>query len=441
MKIVLISPKGPLYRHRTGIFKKSLRTAPLTLTTLAALVPKELNAEIEILDEGVIDIPDTIQADLVGLTVITGNAPRSYEIAQKIRSSGIPVILGGPHVTLCPDEAQKYGDSIVTGYAEKSWPQLLRDFNLDKLKSRYDMVNDFTLSNENDLPYPKRDLLRKLGYKSIHTFEATRGCIHNCNFCVVPTAWGRKPFQKPITHVIKDIIQMKSKHLVFYDLNLLADFKYAENLFTALIPLKVKWFGLSTTLIYKNTKLLNLLEKSGCAGLLIGFESLNLNGISAMNKKFNQPEDFRPLVFELHKRGIAVNGTFVFGSDNDDKDSFEQVRDFIVETKMDLPRFSILTPFPGTPLFKELEDQGRITTKDWEKYDGQHIVFSPKNISSSELLIKHDDLWKQTYSINGIMKRFRYNNRGLPLRLAANIGYRYYANRLNKFYTCMGGSA
>src|SRR4051794_25558411 len=155
VRIVLISPKGPLYRHRGGIFKKSLRYMPLTLTTLAALVPAELEAEIRLIDEGIEEVdPAAIEADLVGLTVITGTAPRSYDLASKFRERGIPVVLGGPHVPLIPEDAQAHADPIVTGYAEESWPELLRDFAAGRLPPRYDQQPGLSLAG---LPSPRRD--------------------------------------------------------------------------------------------------------------------------------------------------------------------------------------------------------------------------------------------------------------------------------------------
>jgi radical SAM superfamily enzyme YgiQ (UPF0313 family) len=185
--------------------------------------------------------------------------------------------------------------------------------------------------------------------------------------------------------------------------------------------------------------LMDLMVASGCAGLLIGFESLAESGIQSMNKGFNHPEKYRALMLALHERGIAVNGTFVFGGEADTEAVFQEVYDFIIDTKMDLPRFSLLTPFPGTPLFKELDDQGRITSRDWSKYDGQHLVFTPKKISEEALSEGHERLWKKTYSYEGILRRMRFNPRGFPLRLAANMGYRFYAQHLHQFYNCLGG--
>ena len=265
MKIALLSPKGPLYRNRGGIFRKSLRYQPLTLTTLAALVPPELEPEFVLHDEGTGDIPLDLQADIIGITVITGSSTRAYEIADELRRRGQVVVLGGPHVTLMPDEAQLHADAICVGYAEESWPQLLRDFARGEMKPRYEQGADFQLTN---LPFARRELMDGRNYLTQAVFEATRACAHNCEFCVAPSAWGRKQFQKPVAHVVEDIRRVGSRRILFIDLNLVSDPAYARELFTALIPLKVRWFGLSTSLIGRDPALMDLMAKSGCTGLL-----------------------------------------------------------------------------------------------------------------------------------------------------------------------------
>src|SRR6185312_8465225 len=255
LKIALISPKGPLYRHRGGIWKKSLRYQPLTLTTLAALVPSDLHVDLQLFDEGIADVPLNLDADVVGLTVITGTANRAYTLADHFRNRGITVVLGGPHVTLIPDDAAPHADAVVVGYAEDSWPQLLHDFAEGKLRSRYDQAPSLNLANR---PFARRELLPNNRYLTNNVFEATRGCIHNCDFCVVPTAWGRKPLQKPVADVVADIRQHAARKLIFVDLNLIADREYARQLFFALIPLRVQWYGLATVLLADDAELLEL---------------------------------------------------------------------------------------------------------------------------------------------------------------------------------------
>lgn len=430
--ILLLSPRGPLYRHRTGIWKKSLRYAPLTLTTLAALIPPDLNTTVTLVDEGITDIDPDFAADLVGISAITGTAPRAYELAAQFRQRGRPVILGGVHPTLMPQEAAHHADSIVVGYAEQSWPQLLRDFVAGRLQARYDQAPHLSLTN---LPLPRRDLLPARHYTTMHTVEATRGCIHHCEFCIVPTAWGR-PLQRPIADVVAEIRHMRARRLIFLDLNLIADIPYAQELFTALIPLNIKWGGLATTLITHDAHLLDLAARSGCRGLLIGLESLSSAALTETHKSFNIRQDYHELVRRLHAHRIALQGCFAFGFDHDTPDTFAATVDFVLTAHVDLPRYAILTPFPATPLFHRLHQQGRILTTDWSLYDGQHVVFQPQQMSPTELLRGTEWAWKQTYRYRAIAQRLLGARIQLPLAIATNLGYRFYAHHLHHYYNC-----
>ena len=433
MKVALLSPKGPLYRSRGGIFKKSLRYQPLTLTTLAALAPPELDVEFVLYDEGCGDVPLDLAVDLVGLTVITGSSVRAYELAAHYRSRGITVVLGGPHVTLVPQEAQQHADAICVGYAEETWPRLLRDFAAGQLRSRYDQGHDFKLTN---LPFPRRDLLDGRHYLTQAVFEATRACAHDCEFCVVPTAWGRRQFQKPVGHVVDDIRRVGKRRIIFIDLNLISDRAYAAELFEALVPLRVRWFGLSTSLIGRDRTLMELMAKSGCAGLLIGFESICDASLGDVRKRFNDPSLYETLIRDLHALGISIQGCFVFGHDHDTPAAFDETVQFAIDAAIDLPRFAILTPFPGTPLHDRLDREGRILTKNWQLYDGQHVVHQPKLMTARELQLGHEKAWRDVYAYSAIARRLGRSRTQLPIAVMANLGYRYYAYHLETHYTC-----
>ncbi|HTL28972.1 MAG TPA: radical SAM protein [Tepidisphaeraceae bacterium] len=437
LRIALISPKGPLYRHRGGIFGRSLRYKPLTLTTLGALVPPELNAEVTLIDEGIADVPESLDVDLVGMTVITGTAPRAYELSKRFRDQGITTILGGPHVTLVPNDAQPHADSIVVGYAEDTWPQLLRDFVAAKLNPRYDQAPGLDLAGR---PFAKRDLLPANRFLTDNVFEATRGCVHDCDFCVVPSAWGRKPLQRPTDEVVAELSEhlakRRSRKLIFVDLNLIADRVYATELFSALVPLKVKWYGLATTLIGRDDALLALAARSGCQGLLIGFESISPDNLKLSRKGFNHPDDYAALVAKLHAHGIAVQGCFTFGMDEDDAGIFERTARFAIDAKIDLPRFAVVTPFPGTPLHRRLETENRILTRDWSLYDGQHVVFRPKRMTVEQLQLGTERAWKLAYGWRAITTRLRHSPAPLHVRMITNLGYRFYARNLHRFYNC-----
>jgi radical SAM superfamily enzyme YgiQ (UPF0313 family) len=434
MRIVLISPKGPLYRHRGGIFKRSLRYMPLTLPTLASLIPPEIGAEVHLIDEGIADVdPAGIEADLVGLTVITGTAVRAYELAAAFRARGIPVVLGGPHVTLVPDDAQAHADAIVVGYAEESWPELLRDFAAGRMRSRYDQRPGLSLAG---LPTPRRDLLPRRRYLTDDVFEATRACVHRCDFCVVPAAWGTKPFQKPVEEIVEEIRRKGARKLIFVDLNLIADRGYAVRLFEALIPLRVQWYGLATVHLGQDPELLSLAQRSGCKGILMGLESISRENLRASKKGFNSPERYQELVAALHRHGIALQGCFVFGLDHDTPEIFLETARFAVEARIDLPRFAVVTPFPGTALYKRLESEGRILTRNWELYDGQHVVFQPAGMSVEELQRGIETAWKHAYSVPSMVARLAASPSPWPVRLGTNLGYRFYAHNLHRFYNC-----
>jgi radical SAM superfamily enzyme YgiQ (UPF0313 family) len=433
MKIALLSPKGPLYRSRGGIFKKSLRYQPLTLTTLAALAPPELDIEFTLYDEGIGDISLDLPVDLVGMTVITGSSARAYELADQYRARGITVVLGGPHVTLMPQEAQQHADAICVGYAEETWPQLLHDFAAGRLRPRYEQGHDFKLTN---LPFPRRDLLDGRHFLTQAVFEATRACAHDCEFCVVPTAWGRRQFQKPVGHVAEDIRRVGKRRIIFIDLNLISDRDYATELFEALVPLRVRWFGLATSLIGRDRALMELMARSGCAGLLIGFESICDASLGDARKRFNDPSLYLTLVRDLHELGISIQGCFVFGHDHDTTAAFDETVQFCIDAAIDLPRFAILTPFPGTPLHQRLDRDGRILTKDWQLYDGQHVVFRPKQMTPRELQLGHEKAWRDVYAYSSIARRLAASRTQLPIAIMANLGYRYYAHHLETHYTC-----
>ena len=355
MKLTLISPKGPLYRSRGGIFNRSLRYQPLTLTTLAALIPPELEVQLTLIDEGIRDVPDMLDAEIIGMTCITGTASRTYELADRFRAEGKTVVLGGPHITLMPDEALQHADAICVGYAEESWPQLLRDFAAGTLQQVYRQAPDFKLIERT---FPRRELFDRKDFLTQAVFEATRSCAHDCEFCVAPTAWGRTQYQNPVDWIIEDIRRFGQKKILFVDLNLVSDVKYARELFTRLIPLKLKWFGLSTVLIAHDSELMELMARSGCKGLLLGLETVTQASLKDAGKRFNESVNFKSLIADLHRLGIAIQGCFVFGLDHDTPDVFDATTEFVIDAGVDLPRFAVLTPFPGTPLYRRPRSRG-----------------------------------------------------------------------------------
>jgi radical SAM superfamily enzyme YgiQ (UPF0313 family) len=229
---------------------------------------------------------------------------------------------------------------------------------------------------------------------------------------------------------------MDGRKVVFLDLNLIADVEYAKELFTALAPLAIKWGGLVTTTLAWDDELLDLAARSGCRGVLIGFESLSQASLDEAHKSFNMKRDYGVVIERLHDCGIAVMGCFVFGFDHDTTDTFDETVDFVQSANVDLPRYAILVPFPGTPLFRRLDAEGRILTRNWEHYDGQHVVYAPARMTPLELVVGTERAWKRTYRYRSIAKRLVGSRVQLPIAVGANLGYRFYAHHLNEFYTC-----
>jgi radical SAM superfamily enzyme YgiQ (UPF0313 family) len=220
------------------------------------------------------------------------------------------------------------------------------------------------------------------------------------------------------------------------DLNLISDLNYAKELFRRLIPLKVQWYGCSTVLIGHDSELLDLLARSGCKGLLLGLETISEESLKDAKKRFNASIGYKGLIADLHHLGIAIQGCFVFGLDHDTPDVFDATVEFAIDAGVDLPRFAVLTPFPGTPLHNRLQAEGRILTREWELYDGQHVVFQPKNMSVRELIEGHERAWKKVYGWTSIARRLWTAGNLRPLALSANVGYRFYAHHLHSFYNC-----
>ncbi|MFH0753145.1 MAG: radical SAM protein [Candidatus Omnitrophota bacterium] len=422
MKILFIMPRLGLYRKGRG-FRKNLTYAPLTLTTLAALVPEEFNADMRIIDEGVEECDyDSLHPDIVCLTGITGHILRSYEIADSFRKRGITVIIGGVHATLMPREAKGHADAVVIGHAYKTFPQSLRDWKNGELKEFYTDTNP----SFEGIPIPRRDLLNQQGYITIHTTQAVFGCPCKCEFCVI-SATKSAYHHRPIPDVIDEIKAMKSSLILFLDPSPIEDAVYIKELYRQMIPLKIRWMGLSTSKIMDDEQLLTLAHQSGCAGLLIGFESVSEKSLARMNKSFNNVNKHRRLIQELHRRNIAVMGCFVFGSDDDEKTIFKDTVDFCQQTGIDLPRFTVYTPFPTTPLFNRLTQEGRIITTDWTKYNCQNVVFKPRNMTVKELEDGLEYAWRECYGVKNIFRRLLNSRTRLLWMIVANIGYRFYS--------------
>ena len=423
MRVLLVMPNANIHRLALGPFKMSFREAPLTLTTLAALVPPELDVDVTLVDESVDSVPYATRFDLVGISCLTGTAPRAYAIARRFRAQGATVVLGGVHVALCPEEAAAHADAVVVGFAETAWPQLLRDFGSGCLQRTYRQA-DVPLAN---LPDPRRDLQRRFGYTMPQTVFATRGCHRSCAFCAVPAV----PFgwhTRPVGDVIDEIRRLPRKRFAFNDVNLVSDRDYAMELFTALTPLRRKWGGLAPVSLADDPELLDAMSRSGCQYVLLGFESVRQASLGQIQKGFNRAHDYGKVMQAFHGRDMVVQGCFIFGMDDDDKDVFAETVEAIHDLRIDIPRFAIYTPFPGTKAFTTLKDQDRILHEQWEHYDTQHVVFQPAQMSPDELLQGFRWAYRKTFRGRDLIQRTLSSPHPV-ITLLGNTAYRLYVRR------------
>lgn len=429
LKIALLAPAGAMHRY-SGSFGRSLHYAPLTLTTLAALVPQDVDAEIKIYDETAEKIPLDIDAELIGITCITGTAPRCYAYADYFRKKGRTVFMGGVHPSMLPEEAAQHADVVFTGFSEQTFPQFIYDYIKGEHRKLYRQNDDFTIVGR---PTPRRELLKSNRYITTKTVEAIRGCCHTCSFCAYPAAFGRTVYKRPVSEVVAEIEALNTKHVVFPDVNLITDRRYALELFKAVIPLKIIWLGLVTSSVGIDDELMTIFRKSGCKGLLIGFESITQESQSYINKGVNKVNSYVTLMEKLHDNGILVQGCFAFGGDEEDVSVFDRTVEMVIKAKIDLPRYSILTPFPQTGYYMQLEKEGRITERNWAMYDVQHCVFEPKKMTAEQLMEGTERAWRSTYSTGNIMKRLAPFSHSPWLSVPLNLGYKGYADKWHKF--------
>ena len=427
MRILLVMHDAHMHKLRVGPFIRSMREAPLTLTTLAGLTPPDI--EIKLVDGSIDSVPLDYQADLVGISVITGCARPAYALAKHFRQRGIPVVLGGVHVTILPGEAMLHADAIVIGRGEDAWPSLIEDFRHGRMKKVYreEPLNGHMLEN---VPLPRKDLQRRSGYMLPDSIQATRGCKRACDFCSVSAVWPRY-LKRPVGDVVRDIQAMPGRNLAFNDVSLIDDPEYATELFTAMIPLRKRWGGLVTADSLQNTELLDLMVRSGCVYLLIGFESGDENTLRGIRKSFNKTVKYRELIASLQKRGITIQGCFVFGFDHDDASVFESTVQLVQNLGVDIPRYSLYTPYPGTQLFQRMQAENRILSYNWDDYDTMHVVIKPTQMTPEELYDGFKWAYKETFRMRRVIKRVSHLDVRCAINFVGNLCYRIFVKRLN----------
>jgi radical SAM superfamily enzyme YgiQ (UPF0313 family) len=427
MKFLLINPTAPFWQVARGKHPskktQAFRFSMLSSLYVAAAVSPLF--ETVIVDEEVEPIDFEFDADLVGISFMTFNAPRAYEIADAFQKRGKTVIMGGYHPTLLPEEAAKHADAVCIGEAEANVPRMMQDFLSGSLKKYY----SGSRADLRGLPIPDRRLIRQRRYAPVDTVQATRGCPNRCSFCSITSFFTNNFRARPADEVIDEIAPLGS-HLLFMDDNIIADRDYAKDLFARMIPLRKRWFSQCGVGIAYDDELLRLAVESGCRGLFIGLESLSDQSLRDWGKQNNKAKDYEWAIQKLHAAGIAVCPGIVFGHDLDTPKVFAETLDFLLRCNVEVLQATILTPFPGTPLYKEMFEQGRITDRDWMHYDFRHVVFEPRGMSADKLRRGHDWVLRNFYARLAVTKRVIRSTRYLApstvfkVCLPLNLAYR-----------------
>ncbi len=431
-KILFIQPTQ--YAEDGKLCKqKKINLPSLAFPLLAAYTPS--NWEIELNIEVVDEINYDSDADIVAISSMGISTFRGFQIGEKFKQLGKIVVMGGYMVSIAPEDARKYVDSIVIGDAEISYPQMLKDFEeTGKIKALYDSPID----NINSLPMPRYDLLTAKKIGNMLPVQAGRGCTYKCSFCSIACLYKGKYMFRPVDEVVRDIKEVKRlgfNRFYLIDDNIISNPKYLTELCEKIIPLKMHWASQCALGLAKNSKLLEIVVKSGCDLMSFGVESILQDSIDSVNKPWLKASEHNENIGKLAKAGITVSTEMIVGTDYDTEQSIRDTLDFVNENKIPIPRFYILTPVPGTQLFKEMKEQNRLLTEDFEKFDGSECIHIPKSMTPEKVTEMYWWLNDNIFSIKSIINRTiknKYLWKNIPMLLfsvAINLHYRNYVKK------------
>lgn len=425
MRILLVCPWSPGHRRYRSLLSPLISYQPLTIPVLAALIPPALGAEVDVCDEMASDYRRFLgkKYDVVAVSIISPESGRAYEIADRFREMGAYIVFGGYHMLYNSGEGLLHADTVVIGPAEKAWPQFLADF----ASGRPAKIYSLPLITADSFAAADRSVLSKRKYLRIPTVIGNPGCGNRCGFCAIHCMYpaGARRTQD----VVRELEPFRGGTVIFYDPNFFGDRAAAAELMRAMQPLHLRWAGSACIGAAEDEELLELAQLSGCAGILVGLESVTGSALKGMAKGFNRPERYRENIAAFHRHGINVNGCFVLGMDDDTEEALLSLPGAIDRLGLDLARFSILTPVPHSPLFEKLRREGRILTEDWENYTQDRVVFAPKNMTPERLYEIYRTVWKETYRMGSVMRRVRRakteNLRESFTVLGANLGFKF----------------
>lgn len=419
MYIKLIQPKMRKRPMDTDL--KIHMAPPLGLLTLVTLLRGEHRVVLE--NENVEDIVWDDKPDLVGISVTVDVLPRAREIAAEFRRRGSVVAAGGIHITTAPDSIPAGSfDALCIGPAEGTWPELVRDVQAGTVKPVYRCGGDLTGA---DLLSPAYDSLDRDKYLFCNVVHTSRGCPFRCDFCYNSGA-ERRYLRREIGDVLRDIRAVGSRHILFIDDNFAGDPAWTREFLKAITPLKLKWNAAVSLNAACDEELLDRMKESGCRSLFIGFESICPDSIAAVHKVQNGAERYERAVEAIHKRGIMINASFVFGLDGDTRETFQATLDWIVQHRIETVTSHILTPYPGTVLYERMRAQGRILTDDLSQYNTAHVVFQPRNMTGEELYEGYLEIYRKIYSLRNIGRRMPRDRSQWGAYLLFNLFYRKY---------------
>lgn len=390
-----LKPDGTVFKN------KHLPYPGLALPIIAALTPGEV--DVEIVNDYFEEIDYNDPADLVGITAMTPQAPRGFQIAEEFRRHGKKVVMGGFHASLFPEEAIEHCDAVVVGEAENIWPHVWEDFLRGSMKGIYRADERPDLSG---LPAPRYDLLSRKGYSLLsYPVQTTRGCPHRCEFCSVHHFFGGSYRQRPVDEVVRDIKATQSPYIFFTDDNIAADRKYTMELLAAIKPLGIVWGSQCNLSACEDEEFLQAAHDAGCLSLFVGVESLEQESLDAANKPFNRIDDYPRILQRIKDVGIVPHVSMIMGMEGDTPETFDKTYDFLMKNKVPVAYFFILAPAPGTPFFNRWEAEDRLLHKDWSLYGGDTCVFVPKRMTKEQLEDGFWRLFKRFYSLGSIVRR------------------------------------
>ena len=415
MKILLIQPKMNKRPMDTDL--KTQMSPSLALLTLMRLTPD--GHEVVLVNENLDEIDYDCDADLVGITITLDVMPRACRIFEEFHQRGVTVVAGGIHVTCCPEDCAPHFDAICVGAAERVWARMIEDASKNELHKVYCDMEQFRGEEIASPMYEKSDSSRYL-YTNVIT--TSRGCPNRCDFCY-NSCQNRIYVTRPIADVLGDIKALGTRHVLFIDDNFIGTPSYTRELLEEMKGLNLKWSAAVTTKILNYLDILDLMAETGCQSLFIGFESINNTALKGVHKN-NRFEEYEKLVKAIHSRGIMINASMVFGLDGDGREVFLKTLEWLVKQHIETLTSHILTPYPGTALYRRMKEAGRISDDDLSKYNTAHVVFEPRGMTAEELYEGYLWMYRQFYSFRNIMRRMPEDKAQRISYLLFNLFYR-----------------